>query len=132
MSSPTIIVVNGRRTRVRVEGDATEPPIVLLHGIGRSLEDWEPQHFRLTDYRTIALDMPGFGFSNRPSGPMSLPVLAQAVVETLDVLGEQPPAHVMGNSLAVPWRCNCWRYNPSGSPPWSSSAAEALAQSSTQ
>ena len=99
MSSPTSIVVNGRRTRVRVEGDATEPPIVLLHGIGRSLEDWEPQHFRLTDYRTIALDMPGFGFSNRPSGPMSLPVLAQAVVETLDVLGEQRPAHVMGNSL---------------------------------
>ena len=99
MSSPTSIVVKGRRTRVRVEGEALDPPILLLHGIARSLEDWEPQHFRLAGYRTIAMDIPGCGFSARPSGPISLPVLAQAVVDTLDVLGEQRPLHVMGNSL---------------------------------
>ena len=37
---------------------------MLLHGIGRSLEDWAPQYERLASaYRVIALDIPGFGFS---------------------------------------------------------------------
>lgn len=99
MNSPMSILVKGRSTRVRVEGAAPDPPIVLLHGLGRSLEDWAPQHRRLDGYRTIALDMPGFGFSTRLSGPVSLPGLAQAVVDTLDVLDEQRPVHVMGNSL---------------------------------
>jgi pimeloyl-ACP methyl ester carboxylesterase len=47
------------------------PPVLLLHGIGRSLEDWALQYPRLAGaHRIIALDLPGFGFSaahpNRP------------------------------------------------------------------
>ena len=99
MSSGTGILVKDRHTRVRVDGDTREPPILLLHGLARSLEDWTPQHDRLTGYRTIALDMPGFGFSDRSTEPISLPVFAQGVLDTLDVLGEHRPLHVMGNSL---------------------------------
>ena len=99
MSKPTIIAVDGRRTRVRVEGDPAQPPILLLHGIGRSLEDWAPQFHRLAGYRTIAMDMHGFGFSTRPAGPMSLPTLARGVARTLEDLGERRPVHVVGNSL---------------------------------
>jgi pimeloyl-ACP methyl ester carboxylesterase len=102
MSKPSIIDVDGRRTRVRVDGHPDRPVILLLHGIGRSLEDWAPQYQRLDrllGYRTIALDMPGFGFSTRPAAPMSLPVLARGVARTLDVLGERRPLHVVGNSL---------------------------------
>ncbi len=99
MTSPTNIVVNGRRTRIHVEGDEAQPPIVMLHGISRSLEDWAPQHHRLTGYRTIAVDMAGSGFSDRLPGRITLPRLAQAVVETVDALGEYRPLHVMGNSL---------------------------------
>lgn len=99
MSAPATIVVDGRRTRVRVDGDPGRPPILLLHGLGRSLEDWVPLYERLGGYRTIALDMPGFGFSTRPAGPMSLPALARAVGAALDVLGERRPLHVVGNSL---------------------------------
>lgn len=99
MDTPVVIEVNGRRTRVRVDGSQRKPPILLLHGIGRSLEDWEPQYRRLAEYRTIALDIPGFGFSNRPRQPMSLRVLAQGIAETLDALEERRPLHVVGNSL---------------------------------
>jgi pimeloyl-ACP methyl ester carboxylesterase len=99
MSSATIISVKDRHVRVRVEGNTAEPPVLLLHGLGRSLEDWVPQHDRLAGYRTIALDMPGFGFSDRPSGSITLPVFAQGVLDTLNVLGERRPLHVMGNSL---------------------------------
>jgi pimeloyl-ACP methyl ester carboxylesterase len=100
MSTPAIITVNGRRTRVRVDGDPASPPIVLLHGIGRSLEDWASQFPRLArTRRVIALDLPGSGFSARIPEPTTLEVLARGVLETLDALGEQRPAHVAGNSL---------------------------------
>jgi pimeloyl-ACP methyl ester carboxylesterase len=101
LQSPALIDVNRRRTRILVEGDAADPPILLLHGIGRSLQDWEPQfsRYRRAGYRVIALDLPGFGFSDRLPSPTTLPGLAQGVVETLDVIGEARPLHVMGNSL---------------------------------
>lgn len=99
MTTPRIINVHGRRTRVRVDGNPDRPPILLLHGLGRSLEDWSQQFDRLAGYRTIALDLHGFGFSTRPACPMSLRALARGAAGALDVLGERRPLHVVGNSL---------------------------------
>lgn len=100
MSTPTFVTVAGRRTRVRIEGDPARTPVVLLHGIGRSLEDWGPQYARLRGaHRVIALDIPGSGFSARMPERTTLEVLGRGVLETLDVLGEQRPVHVVGNSL---------------------------------
>jgi len=100
MSSPTFVAVDGRRTRVRVDGDPDNPPVLLLHGVGRSLEDWAAQWQRLAGtHRVITLDIPGFGFSSRPSESVTLEALAQGVVDALDALGEQRPLDVIGNSL---------------------------------
>ncbi|MBM2616527.1 alpha/beta fold hydrolase [Actinoplanes sp. LDG1-06] len=72
----------------------------MLHGIGRSLEDWEPQRPLLSgDHRVITLDMPGFGLSERLPAPVSLAGLADAVWAALDRLGVDRPVHLMGNSL---------------------------------
>ena len=102
MSTPTFVAVDGRRTRVPVDGDPDNPPVLLLHGVGRSLEDWAEQWERLAGaYRVITLDIPGFGFSSRPSESVTLAALAEGVVDTLDALGEQRPLHVIGNSLAT-------------------------------
>src|SRR5439155_21817856 len=100
VSTPTMITVLGRRTRVRLEGDPDSPPVLLLHGSGRGLEDWAPQYPRLAgSHRVIALDLPGSGFSARAPEPTTLEVLARGVLETLDTLGERRPLHVIGNSL---------------------------------
>ncbi|MET7655027.1 MULTISPECIES: alpha/beta fold hydrolase [unclassified Streptomyces] len=100
MSPPAFISVKGRRTRVRIAGDPVGPPVLMLHGIGRSLEDWAPQYPRLAQgHRLISLDLPGFGFSARSPEPTTLEVLARGALETLDALGEQRPLHVLGNSL---------------------------------
>ena len=100
MSRPAFVEVDGRRVRVRVEGDPHNPPVLLVHGIGRSLEDWDPQYERLSaDYRVIAVDVPGFGFSDRPDGPITLSTFAKGVLGAADVLGETRPLHVVGNSL---------------------------------
>ncbi|MEU7765869.1 alpha/beta fold hydrolase [Nocardia sp. NPDC049190] len=101
MDSATQVDVNGRRARIFAQGDRHESPILLLHGIGRSLEDWAPQfpHYRQAGYRLIAPDLPGSGFSDRLPTATTLRALAQGVIETLDALGEVSRLHVMGNSL---------------------------------
>ncbi|MDI6100793.1 alpha/beta fold hydrolase [Actinoplanes sp. NEAU-A12] len=92
--------VRGTRVRVHETGDPAAPPVVLLHGIGRSLEDWLLQHPLLdSEYRVISIDMPGFGLSQRMPAPTTLDVLADGVWATLDTLGETRPVHLMGNSL---------------------------------
>jgi pimeloyl-ACP methyl ester carboxylesterase len=95
-----LVEVAGTKVRVRQSGDPSGDPIVMLHGIGRSLEDWAPQHELLPDtHRVISVDLPGFGFSAPPPGRMTMARLAEGVYETLDALGVQRPAHVFGNLL---------------------------------
>ncbi|HWS33192.1 MAG TPA: alpha/beta fold hydrolase [Actinoplanes sp.] len=92
--------VRGTRIRLHESGDPAAPPIVMLHGIGRSLEDWEAQHPLFDDgYRVVSIDMPGLGMSGRMPGPTTLGVLADGVWATLDTIGETRPVHLMGNSL---------------------------------
>lgn len=92
--------MRGARIRVRTSGDPAAPPILALHGIGRSLEDWDAQHERLADtYRLISTDLAGFGLSDRVPGPATLEQLADAAVGVLDAIGERRPVHLMGNSL---------------------------------
>ena len=94
------LTVRGARIRVRESGDPGHPPVLLLHGIGRSLEDWDPQHERLAgDHRLISVDLPGFGLSEPLPGRVTLAGLAEGVAVTVDALGEDRPLHVMGNSL---------------------------------
>ncbi|WP_214402996.1 alpha/beta fold hydrolase [Pseudonocardia lacus] len=102
------VAVGGARIHVRDTGDRGLPTVVALHGIGRTLQDWEPQHDRLAvGRRMISLDLPGFGFSDRlprtGSPPRDaddvLPDLADGVLATLDALDETGPVHVLGNSL---------------------------------
>ncbi|MEU4236957.1 alpha/beta fold hydrolase [Actinoplanes sp. NPDC026619] len=92
--------VQTARIRYHESGDPQAPPVVLLHGIGRSLEDWDAQHPLLdTDHRVISIDLPGFGLSQRMPAPTTLSTLADGVWATLDALGETRPVHLMGNSL---------------------------------
>lgn len=81
----------------RETGEGT--PVLLIHGIGRSLADWDEQHERLaTRHRVISVDLPGFGGSEVPTEGMSLSNLAARVAEFVRAQGIAP-AHVAGNSL---------------------------------
>ncbi len=100
MSPPTLINVAGRTTRIRIDGDHDGPPVVLLHGIGRSLEDWSSVVRPLAEHRrVISLDLPGSGFSARRPERTTLTSLALGTLETLDALGETGRVHLIGNSL---------------------------------
>ena len=81
----------------RVSGEGA--PVLLVHGIGRSLADWDEQHELLSDsFRVHSVDLPGFGGSERPSGAMSLRNLAARLAEFVRAQ-DIAPVHVAGNSL---------------------------------
>ncbi|WP_158603898.1 alpha/beta fold hydrolase [Cryobacterium tepidiphilum] len=93
-----IVCVAGRRIRYRRTGDGA--PVLLLHGIGQSLEDWDEQHDRLADRHTVySVDLPGFGYSERMPGPATLATLAGVLPGFLDAVGVAGPIPVVGNSL---------------------------------
>jgi len=75
-------------------------PVVLIHGLGATKGSFLPTAVALAgSFRTIALDLPGFGDSYKPlNAPYHPPFFARAVVELLDALGLQR-AHMIGNSL---------------------------------
>lgn len=92
------ITVAGRQVRYRVDGAG--PPVILLHGIGRSLEDWAEQHELLRGrHRVYSVDLPGYGESEPLGQPYTLPALARFVADFLDAVEIPQPAHLVGNSL---------------------------------
>ncbi|WP_210509156.1 alpha/beta fold hydrolase [Naasia sp. SYSU D00057] len=92
------LVVRGRTVRYRETGSGD--PVLLVHGIGRSLEDWTEQHELLPDgRRVISVDLPGFGWSDKLPGTTTLERLGGWLADFLDELGVTDPVHLVGNSL---------------------------------
>ncbi len=88
--------VAGRAVRYAATGSG--PPVLLLHGLERSLADWGPLQAALPGYRVLAVDLPGFGGS-QPLPDWRLASLAGQVEGVLDRLGIASGVHVVGNSL---------------------------------
>ena len=58
--------INNLRVRY-LDRNKNGTPLLLLHGLGGSLESWTNNiNFLSTKFRVIALDLPGFGMSDNP------------------------------------------------------------------
>ncbi|MFL5827639.1 MAG: alpha/beta fold hydrolase [Thermoleophilaceae bacterium] len=77
-----------------------DPPVILIHGLGGTKASFLPTVAALAeDHRVIALDLPGFGDSDKPLGaPYDAPWFARSVVALMDALKIER-AHVIGNSM---------------------------------
>jgi pimeloyl-ACP methyl ester carboxylesterase len=73
----------------REHGPADGPVVLLLHGLGGSRTAWEPQLAALGEagWRAVAWDLPGYGASAPPAGPLTFALAADAVATLLDTLG---------------------------------------------
>jgi len=95
--------VTGARVRFVDEGQG--PAVVLLHGFASSLETWEGVRPALAkDHRVIALDLKGFGWTDRPEGDYSPRAQAELVFALMDQLGVKSAAvvgHSWGASVAL-------------------------------
>ena len=77
------------------------PPVILIHGFGGSMWQWEHQQEALAEhYRVITLDMVGSGLSDKPEINYSPTFLLESVLGFMDNLGIQQ-ATLIGNSLGA-------------------------------
>jgi poly(3-hydroxyalkanoate) depolymerase len=84
-----MVTVAGQRLRVAVrEGDPDRTPLLLMNGIGASLETFAPLTRRLDRSLTvISFDVPGVGGSPGPRHPYRFTWLSKVIGRMLDELG---------------------------------------------
>ncbi|MGE3150980.1 MAG: alpha/beta fold hydrolase [Pseudorhodoplanes sp.] len=72
-------------TRVRITGQGT--PLVLIHGVGLSLDHWDLMTpYLARDFQVIAYDAIGHGGSDKPAGPYEMPLFVHQLDELLRAL----------------------------------------------
>ena len=89
--------------RIHYHEAGTGDALILLHGSGPGVSGWS--NFRgnfpvfAERFRTVVMDMPGFGRSERPTFDRAYPkIAADAVARLMDSLGMEK-AHLLGNSM---------------------------------
>ncbi|MFM7141927.1 MAG: alpha/beta fold hydrolase [Alphaproteobacteria bacterium] len=78
----------------------TGDPVLLVHGLGATKVSFLTTAVALAgSFRTISLDLPGFGDSVKPVlAPYHPPFFARSIVDLMDALNIER-AHVIGNSM---------------------------------
>ena len=90
--------VNGIHLRYETWGVGSAP-LVLLHGLGSSADDWFTQLPAFAPhYLCVAVDLRGHGLSEKPAGRYSVGLFAADVAALLRGL-DLTPAHILGLSL---------------------------------
>jgi pimeloyl-ACP methyl ester carboxylesterase len=87
-----------RGVRLRVERIGAGQPLLLINGLGASLEMWSPLLPHLPDRELILFDLPGAGRSSVPRVPVRMRETATVVAEMMCRLGI-PRADVLGYSF---------------------------------
>ena len=77
--------VQGLQIAVRVQGEGD--PLLLINGMTRPLQSWEPFTRVLRGRTVVSFDAPGVGDSPTPVLPLSIPRLAALAVAVLDAAG---------------------------------------------
>ncbi len=97
------VVVDGVRTYFRREG--LGPPLVLVHGLGLSHLTWRACAVELArSFTVITLDLPGFGYSDKPAGWASARDASRFLddfLSALDLRRVTLVGHSMGGAAAV-------------------------------
>ena len=80
-------------------------PIVLIHGLGGCIENWELNLAELSkNHRVYALDLVGCGLTEKPSAPYSIPYLGNFVQDFMVLKGVKNSCligHSIGAGIAI-------------------------------
>lgn len=99
-----ILAVDGRAVRAIETGPADGEAVLCIHGVGGWAENWRETVAALAaaGYRAIAIDLPGFGASDRVDRARYFQgvdaLYARIIPGVLDALGLRD-AHIVGHSL---------------------------------
>ena len=92
------VLVQGHRLAYLDEGQG--PPLILIHGYGGSMWQWEYQQALAAHFRVITLDVIGSGLSDKPDLDYRPDVFIESVRAFMDVLGLST-ATLVGNSMGA-------------------------------
>ncbi len=74
-------------------------PLLLIHGLGSSSQDWEMQLSEFSNhFQVITIDLRGHGRSSKPPGPYSIPLFAEDTIRLIRAL-DLTSVHIVGISL---------------------------------
>lgn len=102
----TVKKVQVRNINVAVvdEGEG-ETTLLLVHGLGSYIKGWKKNIPELSKrFRVIAVDLPGYGKSDKEAYPYSLSFYAQVLTELLDKMGVEKAVfvgHSMGGQISM-------------------------------
>jgi 3-oxoadipate enol-lactonase len=81
------------------ESHGTGEPVLLIHGLGSSTKDWDPQVSELSkQFQVIAFDVRGHARSSKPKQRYTVKLFADDTAAFIRALGIAP-AHVVGISM---------------------------------
>jgi pimeloyl-ACP methyl ester carboxylesterase len=112
MFEDKFININGINTRYWQAGEQG-PHLLFIHGITRSVEDWALNiEAFATNYRVFALDLLGFGHTDKPDNEEY--TIARMAHFVLDFLKAQniSKVHLVGNSLGGTIALECCHQSP--------------------
>jgi pimeloyl-ACP methyl ester carboxylesterase len=92
------VVVEGHRIAYTDSGEG--PPVILVHGFGGSMWQWEYQQPLSSSYRLITLDMLGAGLSDKPDIDYTPAQLVEFMRSFMDALHLRKAA-LVGNSMGA-------------------------------
>lgn len=88
-----------RYTYARSSQPTNSPPLILLHGFGASIGHWRNNLPELAEHHTVyALDMLGFGASEKAAAPYDTAFWAEQVYDFWQTFVRQPVV-LVGNSI---------------------------------
>jgi len=92
-------LVHGQRIAYLDVG--TGPPVILIHGFGGSMWQWEYQQHPLSQhFRVLTLDLPGAGLSDKPEIDYRPDQMLDFFVGFMDAV-KIPQATLVGNSMGA-------------------------------
>ncbi len=97
------------KVHYRERGKVGNPTVVMIHGYGSSSVVWLPLMYALEKlgYRTLAVDLPGFGLTDKYPGDYNTQTIASRVAQFMDAKGVSKAdvlAHSWGSSVALSLR----------------------------
>ncbi len=104
MPTKTIVIKDDIKIAYTVQGKGDET-ILFIHGLGSYLPSWKKNISTLqSDYRCIAIDLPGYGKSSKGNYAVSMDFFAEVVQEFCQKMNIKKvvlAGHSMGGQIAI-------------------------------
>ena len=98
-NNPTSHGTTDGEVRIAYEDGGSGPAVVFVHGIGGNKSNWAAQvNGALAGFRTVALDLRGYGACSLPETPLALTDFVEDVVSVMDHLDIRS-THLVGLSM---------------------------------